>query len=49
MEHWPRDAAAASLDRCLDAEYQISRNANQTTLIECWLDDLARLGSQWRG
>jgi len=30
------------LDRCLDATAQIDRNANQTTLIECWLDDLAR-------
>ncbi len=30
------------LDRCLDAAAQIDRNANQTTLIECWLDDLAR-------
>ncbi len=29
------------LDRCLEAAEQIDRNANQTTLIECWLDDLA--------
>jgi DNA polymerase III subunit delta' len=36
-----REAAAAKLDRCLDAAAQIDRNANQTTLIECWLDDLS--------
>ncbi len=29
------------LERCLDAAEQIERNANQATLIECWLDDLA--------
>jgi len=34
--------AAACLDRCLEAATQIDRNANQTTLIETWLDDLAR-------
>jgi DNA polymerase-3 subunit delta' len=33
------------IDRCLDAQAQIDRNANQTTLIECWLDDLAREGN----
>lgn len=31
----------ARLERCLEAAEQIDRNANQTTLIECWLDDLA--------
>ena len=34
-------AAAARLDRCLDALEQIDRNANQATLIEAWLDALA--------
>jgi DNA polymerase-3 subunit delta' len=34
--------SAARLDRCLDAAAQIDRNANQSTLIECWLDDLGR-------
>ncbi len=34
-------AAAARLDRCLEAAEQIDRNANQATLIEAWLDDLA--------
>jgi len=29
------------LDRCLEAELQLDRNANQATLLECWLDDLA--------
>jgi DNA polymerase-3 subunit delta' len=36
-----RQQSAARLDRCLDAAAQIDRNANQSTLIECWLDDLA--------
>ena len=31
------------LDRCLEGETQLDRNANQATLIECWLDDLATL------
>ncbi len=35
--------AAARLERCLQAAEQIDRNANQATLIESWLDDLARL------
>ena len=35
------ELSAARLDRCLDAAAQIDRNANQSTLIECWLDDLA--------
>jgi DNA polymerase-3 subunit delta' len=34
-------AAAARLDRCLEALEQIDRNANQATLIEAWLDALA--------
>ena len=33
--------AAACLERCLEALGQIDRNANQATLIETWLDDLA--------
>jgi DNA polymerase-3 subunit delta' len=36
--------SAARLDRCLDAAAQIDRNTNQSTLIECWLDDLAAAG-----
>jgi len=39
-QHSPR-SVAARLDRCLDAAAQIDRNANQATLIECWVDDLA--------
>ena len=35
--------AAACLDRCLEASEQVDRNANQATLLECWLDDLAGL------
>ena len=42
---FPGDAetAVACLARCLEATQQISRNANQSTLIECWLDDLERI------
>lgn len=45
LERWGGDqsAAAACLDRCLEAAEQIDRNANQTTLLECWLDDLAKI------
>ncbi len=35
----------AALDRCLEAEQQLDRNANQATLLECWLDDLAEIFS----
>ena len=35
--------ALAALDRCLEAEEQLDRNANQATLLESWLDDLAAL------
>ncbi len=47
MAQWPRDdmAAAECLERCLEAAEQLDRNANQTTLIECWLADLAKLSS----
>ena len=43
VRQWPHDVetAAKCLDRCLEAAGQIDRNANQTTLIEAWLDDLA--------
>ncbi len=44
LENVPCDpeSVAVRLDRCLEAAAQIDRNANQTTLIETWLDDLAR-------
>ena len=35
-------AAAACLDRCLEAAEQIDRNVNQATCLESWLDALAR-------
>lgn len=34
---------ADCIDRCLDALQQVDANANQATLIECWVDDLATL------
>ena len=45
LDNRPGDmpATATQLDRCLEAAEQIDRNANQSTLIETWLDDLAAL------
>jgi DNA polymerase-3 subunit delta' len=34
---------ADAIERCLDAMAQIDANANQATLIEAWVDDLAQL------
>ncbi len=44
LQRWPSDesVATACLDRCLEALEQLDRNAHQTTLLECWLDDLVR-------
>jgi DNA polymerase-3 subunit delta' len=41
----PGDAetAAACIERSLEALTHVDRNAHQTTLLECWLDDLARI------
>lgn len=36
-------ALIAATERCLDVLEQIDRNANQATLIECWMDDLDRI------
>lgn len=35
------ERSAARIDRCLEAAAQIDRNANQSTLVESWLDDLS--------
>jgi DNA polymerase III subunit delta' len=42
---WPGDveSTAACLERCLDARGHVQANANQATLLEAWLDDLARM------
>ena len=37
------ETTAACIDRSLETLAHIDRNANQTTLLECWLDDLARI------
>ncbi len=41
-----QESALAAMDRCLDAEMQLDRNANQATLLESWLDDLADIVSR---
>jgi DNA polymerase-3 subunit delta' len=38
-----QQCAISALDRCLEAEVELDRNANQATLLECWLDDLSLL------
>ena len=38
--------SSESLERCLDAYAHIDANANQATLIEWWLDELAQVGRQ---
>ncbi len=47
---WPGDqeAAAACVERCLEAQGQVQANANQATLIDCWLDDLAAIARTGR-
>lgn len=44
-KQWNRDpeVIADAVERCLDAIAQVDANANQSTLIEAWLDDLAQL------
>lgn len=48
----PQDVEAleAALTRTWEAAEQIERNANPTTLVECWFDDLARIVDRhgWR-
>jgi DNA polymerase-3 subunit delta' len=40
------EAMLAAIDRSLDAEEQVGRNANQSTLIGAWIDDLAQIAAQ---
>jgi DNA polymerase III subunit delta' len=42
----PCEPLLAAVDRCLEAEEQIDRNANQSTLVEAWLDDMATILKQ---
>ncbi|OHB78423.1 MAG: hypothetical protein A2W31_10165 [Planctomycetes bacterium RBG_16_64_10] len=37
--------AALEVERCLVALAHVDRNLNQTTLLECWLDDLRRIAA----
>ncbi len=46
---WDSEVVAACIDRSLEALTHIDRNAHQTTLLECWLDDLARIAASGRG
>jgi DNA polymerase-3 subunit delta' len=47
---WPGGVATAvaGLDRCLEAAEQVDRNVHPTTLLEGWLDDLARIACEHR-
>lgn len=42
LDKWPQGQqhVADKLDRCLLAEDQLKANANVSTLLECWVDDL---------
>ncbi|MBX9790792.1 MAG: DNA polymerase III subunit [Pirellulales bacterium] len=42
------DRASEQLDRTLEALEHVDRNAHLVTVIECWLDDLARIASARR-
>jgi DNA polymerase III subunit delta' len=44
---WDLETASDAVERCLEAAAEVDRNANQHTLIEAWLDDLASGGRQW--
>lgn len=45
VRSWPGDVerAGACVARCLEALEQVDRNANQSALLECWIDDLAQI------
>lgn len=47
---WPGgdEAAAWCLEACLDTAAAIDANANQATLVECWLDELGQIGRTGR-
>ncbi len=38
---WTETSATAALERCLETLSHIDRNANQGTMVESWLDDVA--------
>jgi DNA polymerase-3 subunit delta' len=40
------EVTLAAIDRSLEAEEQLDRNANQATLLESWLDDLSTLAAR---
>ena len=50
ISHWRHDseAVAGAIDRCLDTFAHIAANANQTTVIECWIDELATIARDGR-
>ena len=39
------ERVANCLERCLNAEEEVHRNAHMVSLIECWSDDLGRLAN----
>jgi DNA polymerase-3 subunit delta' len=45
LSAWPGDeeTASACVARCLEALAHVDRNAHQAAIIECWMDDLARI------
>jgi len=51
VEHWLAgvEGAARCIDRCLDAEREVTSNANMNLLVECWVDDLATHANRRQG
>ena len=42
---WSVESTADACERSLEAMNHVDRNANQNTLVEAWLDDLATIAS----
>jgi DNA polymerase-3 subunit delta' len=44
---WPGDEqwAANCLSRCLEAQQHVDRYVNQSTLLECWIDDVFQIAA----
>lgn len=49
VENQPTESTLLAIDRCLEAEEQLDRNANQATLLESWINDLASFQLTARG
>ena len=46
---WSVESTADACERSLEAINHVDRNANQNTLVEAWLDDLATISAVANG